>query len=95
MPDSIQPEETIPAPFGDYVIRFLLAGPAAAGEMPRDPATRAEMKSAVGRAGSPEAIAATWREHEGWLRATAVERGIQPTFRGQFFAEAAAKGTRR
>jgi hypothetical protein len=87
------PDTTAP-PFGEFVTRYLL-NPATAGEMPRDPATREDMKRAIGRAGSPEAIAATWRRHEHWLRQAAIERNIQPPFGGLFFAEAAAKGTRR
>jgi hypothetical protein len=86
----LTPEHT--PPFGDWVTKFLLAGPSA-GPVPRDLATREELRDAWGKSG--ERCGATWTQHEAWLRATAAERNIQPTFRGQFFIEALAKGWTR
>ncbi len=84
--------ETTP-PFGEYVVKLLLAGPGVCYVPPGDENTRKELLAAYGRFG--ENVAATWRTHHVWLRQTATERAIQPRFSGLFFAEALAKeGTR-
>lgn len=87
--------DTTAAPFGDFVIRLLTAGPAVAGAVPRSAMVRDELRLAWGVHG--ERVRTTWLAHETWLRAAAAARGIRPTFRGQFFGEAIAaqKGNQR
>jgi hypothetical protein len=82
------------APFEtDFVVTLLLAGPGRCYIPPRDEQTRAELRRAWGRHG--EHVAGTWREHEAWLREMAAARGIQPPFKGKFFAEAMATQGRK
>jgi hypothetical protein len=71
-----------------WATTFLLAGPAAAGPVPRDAHARAELKRIWGTHG--EHVRGTWRTHERFLRAAAAERSIQPRFNGAYFGEALA-----
>lgn len=81
-------------PFSDFIVTLLLAGPAAAGAVPRDARTQAELRALWGL--DPRTLRATWQAHEPLLRAAAATRGIAPRFAGYFFAESfGPKGTHR
>lgn len=83
--------ETAGSPFKfEYVIRRLLDPAMVQGEPWR--AVRTEWLAAHGVSG--ENCAATWARYGDWLKEAAEQRGIDPAYRGKFYAEAIAAGQR-
>lgn len=77
----------------EFVIRWLLEGPAVYRQIPRDALTQTE----IARLGKFESnVAAIWREHESWLREQAARLSIEPSWPAKrFYCEALAASNGR